>query len=51
MKNVRELSPEQYIICDIRDSSAFALGHIDGAVNVQPDDLEPLNVHCPTERP
>ena len=39
VEELRELSPEQYMIYDVRDSSAFALGHIDGAVNVQPDDL------------
>lgn len=45
VEELRELSPEQYIIYDIRDSSAFALGHIDGAVNVQPDDLG--TAECP----
>lgn len=40
-----DLSPEElngldgdsYIIADIRDSAAFALGHIDGAVNISAD--------------
>ena len=45
VEELRELSPEQYIIYDIRDSSAFALGHIDGSVNVQPDDLG--TAECP----
>ena len=45
VEELRELSPEQYIIYDVRDSSAFALGHIDGAVNVQPDDLG--TAECP----
>lgn len=45
VEELRELPPEQYIIYDIRDSSAFALGHIDGSVNVQPDDLG--TAECP----
>ncbi len=39
VEELREMSPENYIIYDVRDSSAFALGHIDGAVSVQPDAL------------
>ena len=39
-EELRELSPEEYVVIDIRDSAAFTLGHIDGAVNISPDGLE-----------
>lgn len=35
--SIQELAkqePDSYLLIDMRDSSAFALGHIDGAVNL-----------------
>lgn len=40
IEELRELPPEEYLLIDVRDSSAFALGHIDGALNMTREELE-----------
>ena len=37
---LRELPPESVMIVDVRDSAAFALGHIDNSVNITPEQIE-----------
>ena len=39
VEELRELPQGEYLVIDVRDSAAFALGHIDGAVNVDPEKL------------
>ncbi|MGN1341448.1 MAG: ATP-binding protein, partial [Oscillospiraceae bacterium] len=45
---LKELPGDSYMIIDIRDSHAFELGHIDGAVNLNTDQLE--NDDLPKDR-
>ena len=39
VEELREMPQGEYLLIDVRDSAAFALGHIDGAVNVVPGQL------------
>ena len=37
VSELRSIPPEKVMLIDVRDESAFALGHIDNAVNIAPD--------------
>ena len=39
VSELRGIPPENVMIIDIRDEAAFALGHIDNAVNITPERL------------
>ena len=40
LEELRALPGESYTVIDIRDSYAFELGHIDGAVNIPAEQLD-----------
>ncbi|MGN0641968.1 MAG: rhodanese-like domain-containing protein [Huintestinicola sp.] len=49
-EKLRELPEGSYIIADIRDSAAFSLGHIDGAVNIPQNEIESRLSELPADK-
>ena len=40
IQELAQQKPDTYMVIDMRDSAAFALGHIDGAVLIPQEELE-----------